>query len=300
MLRALNDVLDRRYEDIAEGSDFARLVDTMSAGRDDSRLMQIVLDIRGRVQAHPNPAAWLAGAGLCPGGGRRPGGDPLGPPAAGRRGAAGGLLAGQDCPGPGAVPLRRQPGRQLRPQSLRHPGGPGRLCGGDAAGVGRGPGRPAHPLPDGWAQEDCGLPRRGGAGEGHPEHLQKADGEAGGVVRGLRGGSPGGSPGGAPGGAGAVRPGEGFRGGLCRREGPPGHGGLRRSGAHGGAPAGGGGRSSHRAGPPVVRPVRRDHGGRVPGHQRGAERHLHRPVSERHQPLPGGGCEAVHLPLPPG
>ena len=32
MLRALNDVLDRRYEDIAEGSDFARLVDTMSAG----------------------------------------------------------------------------------------------------------------------------------------------------------------------------------------------------------------------------------------------------------------------------
>ena len=51
----------RRYEDIAEGSDFARLVDTMSAGRDDSRLMQIVLDIRGRVQAHPNPAAWLDG-----------------------------------------------------------------------------------------------------------------------------------------------------------------------------------------------------------------------------------------------
>ena len=31
----------------------------MSAGRDDQRLMQIVLDIRGRVQAHPDPAAWL-------------------------------------------------------------------------------------------------------------------------------------------------------------------------------------------------------------------------------------------------
>ncbi len=59
MLRALNDVLDARYETITEGSDFARLVDTMSAGRDDSRLMQIVLDIRGRVQAHPHPAAWL-------------------------------------------------------------------------------------------------------------------------------------------------------------------------------------------------------------------------------------------------
>ena len=57
MLRALNDVLDRRYE--AMDSDFAQLVDTMSAGRDDARLIQIVLDIRGRVQAHPNPAAWL-------------------------------------------------------------------------------------------------------------------------------------------------------------------------------------------------------------------------------------------------
>ena len=61
MLRALNDVLDKRYEDITPDSDFARLADTMAAGRDDSRLMQIVLDIRGRVQAHPNPAAWLDG-----------------------------------------------------------------------------------------------------------------------------------------------------------------------------------------------------------------------------------------------
>ena len=59
MLRSLNDVMDARYEDIGEGSDFALLVDTMSAGRDDARLMQIVLDIRGRVQAHPAPFAWL-------------------------------------------------------------------------------------------------------------------------------------------------------------------------------------------------------------------------------------------------
>lgn len=61
MLRALNDVMDRRYENIAPGNDFAMLVDTMSAGRDDSRLMQIVLDIRGRIQSHPNPGAWLDG-----------------------------------------------------------------------------------------------------------------------------------------------------------------------------------------------------------------------------------------------
>lgn len=59
MLRALNDVMDKRYESLTEGSDFALLVDTMSAGRDDGRLMQIVLDMRGRVQAHPDPAAWL-------------------------------------------------------------------------------------------------------------------------------------------------------------------------------------------------------------------------------------------------
>ena len=64
MLRALNDVLERRYENIVPGSDFAQLVDTMAAGRDDSRLAALVLelydkDIRGRVQAHPNPAAWL-------------------------------------------------------------------------------------------------------------------------------------------------------------------------------------------------------------------------------------------------
>lgn len=60
MLRALNDVLDERYESMDPEGDFAQLVDTMSAGRDDQRLVQIVLDIRGRVQAHPNPAAWLA------------------------------------------------------------------------------------------------------------------------------------------------------------------------------------------------------------------------------------------------
>ncbi len=59
MLRALNDVMDKRYEDLEEGGGFSLLVDTMSAGRDDSRLMQIVLDVRGRVQAHPNPGAWL-------------------------------------------------------------------------------------------------------------------------------------------------------------------------------------------------------------------------------------------------
>ena len=59
MRDALNDVLEKRYEAIAPGSDFARLVDTMSAGRDDRRLMDIVLDVRNRVQSHPDPERWL-------------------------------------------------------------------------------------------------------------------------------------------------------------------------------------------------------------------------------------------------
>lgn len=60
MLRGLDEVLERRYETIAEDDDFALLVDTMSAGRDDKKLVDIVLDIRARVQSHPDPAAWLA------------------------------------------------------------------------------------------------------------------------------------------------------------------------------------------------------------------------------------------------
>ena len=60
MRRALDEVLERRYEAIEEGSDFALLADTMGAGRDDARLVEIVLDIRSRVQSHPDPAAWLS------------------------------------------------------------------------------------------------------------------------------------------------------------------------------------------------------------------------------------------------
>ena len=58
-LRAMDDLLERRYETIGEDPDFALLVDTLSAGRDDSRLVQIALDIYGKVQAHPDPSAWL-------------------------------------------------------------------------------------------------------------------------------------------------------------------------------------------------------------------------------------------------
>ena len=59
MLQAMDQVLESRYDKVEAESDFAKLLDTMAAGRDDSRLVQIVLDIHGRVQSHPDPSAWL-------------------------------------------------------------------------------------------------------------------------------------------------------------------------------------------------------------------------------------------------
>ena len=61
MSQALGRVMDRQYEDLEPDSDFAQLVDTMAAGRDDSRLMQIVLDVFSRIQSHPDPEGWLTG-----------------------------------------------------------------------------------------------------------------------------------------------------------------------------------------------------------------------------------------------
>ena len=59
MLQAMDQVLEERYDAIEPGSDFACLLDTMSAGRDDSRLVEIALDIYNKVQSHPDPHAWL-------------------------------------------------------------------------------------------------------------------------------------------------------------------------------------------------------------------------------------------------
>ena len=59
MAQTLEQVLDRRYEGLEPDAPFAQLADTLAAGRDDSRLSQIVLDIFGRVQSHPDPAQWL-------------------------------------------------------------------------------------------------------------------------------------------------------------------------------------------------------------------------------------------------
>ena len=59
MSRTLEEVLDKRYEGLDPEGPFAQLADTLGAGRDDSRLAAIVLDIYGRVQSHPDPERWM-------------------------------------------------------------------------------------------------------------------------------------------------------------------------------------------------------------------------------------------------
>jgi ATP-dependent helicase/nuclease subunit A len=56
--KVLGEVLDRRYETIGETPGFRLLVDTMSAGRDDSRLMEVVLDAHAKLKSHADPEAW--------------------------------------------------------------------------------------------------------------------------------------------------------------------------------------------------------------------------------------------------
>lgn len=56
--QTLERVLEDAYQHLDEGA-FAILVDTMSAGRDDKRLREMILDIHGRIQSHPDPTRWL-------------------------------------------------------------------------------------------------------------------------------------------------------------------------------------------------------------------------------------------------
>ena len=57
--KVLSDVLDKRYETITDDDGFALLVDTMSGGRDDSRLIEIVLDAHTKLQSHVHPEKWV-------------------------------------------------------------------------------------------------------------------------------------------------------------------------------------------------------------------------------------------------
>jgi len=58
--KALEKALENAYEHIAENSDFAALVESVGAGRDDSRLAKTVLDLNEKMRSHPYPEMWAA------------------------------------------------------------------------------------------------------------------------------------------------------------------------------------------------------------------------------------------------
>ena len=55
--RVLERVLEAFYDDLSEGG--ALLADTLGAGRDDGRLVQLVLDLYGKLQSHAWPERWM-------------------------------------------------------------------------------------------------------------------------------------------------------------------------------------------------------------------------------------------------
>jgi len=58
--KALDKTLENAYEHIAEDGDFASLVESVGAGRDDSRLARTVLGLNDKMQSHPYPEKWAA------------------------------------------------------------------------------------------------------------------------------------------------------------------------------------------------------------------------------------------------
>jgi len=58
--RVLARVLDRFYEGLTPGDGGTLLADTLGAGRDDSALAALVLELHRKLQAQPRRAAWLA------------------------------------------------------------------------------------------------------------------------------------------------------------------------------------------------------------------------------------------------
>ena len=56
--RVLNRALERFYDGLTPGGEL--LADTLGAGRDDSRLADLVLEVYGKLQSHAYPERWLA------------------------------------------------------------------------------------------------------------------------------------------------------------------------------------------------------------------------------------------------
>lgn len=57
---AVEKLLDEAYGDIEKNRDFALLVDTVGAGRDDARLRATVLSLYSQMRSHPAPHRWAA------------------------------------------------------------------------------------------------------------------------------------------------------------------------------------------------------------------------------------------------
>ena len=58
--KALEKALDAAYEKLGDNPDFAALVESVGAGRDDSRLSKTVLDFNEKIQSHPYPEKWAS------------------------------------------------------------------------------------------------------------------------------------------------------------------------------------------------------------------------------------------------
>ncbi len=57
--QAMETVLERRYEKIADDPGFSALVDALAGEQDDQKVEDVVLDIHRQVQSHPDPMRWL-------------------------------------------------------------------------------------------------------------------------------------------------------------------------------------------------------------------------------------------------
>lgn len=58
-LRTLNRVLDKFYDGLTDGDGGTQLADTLGAGRDDSALAELVLELHTKLQAQPYAGKWL-------------------------------------------------------------------------------------------------------------------------------------------------------------------------------------------------------------------------------------------------
>ncbi len=57
--QALDELLEERYENMEGNLEFPKLLSMLSAGKDDSALVQVILEVHRNIQSHPNPQKWI-------------------------------------------------------------------------------------------------------------------------------------------------------------------------------------------------------------------------------------------------